>query len=351
MITVPVKTAISYDVCIESGLLSQIGARCRSVSRAETAAVVSDDAVFPLYGKAVCASLEQAGFRVVSFVFPHGEQSKTLSVYAELLQFLAEKHVSRTDLAVALGGGVVGDLTGFAAATYLRGISYVQIPTTLLAAVDSSVGGKTGVDLPCGKNLVGCFYQPSLVLTDPDVFSTLPQDVFRCGCAEIVKYAMLDEALFASLAARPITDRLSSVIRHCVQIKSELVSRDEHDHGGRRLLNLGHTFGHAVEVCSGYRIAHGDAVAVGMAMMTKAAVSFGFCDSEVLTRLCALLAQYGLPTETEFSAELLLGAICADKKIRGSRICLIVPQKIGRVCTHEIPVSELNGWLCAGGAK
>ena len=351
MDTVRVKTASAYDVCIGAGLLSQVGSRCRALCKAETAAVVSDDTVFSRYGQTVCVCLESAGFRVVPFVFPHGEASKNLSTYAELLQFLAEKRITRADLAVALGGGVVGDLTGFAAATYLRGISYVQIPTTLLAAVDSSVGGKTGIDLPAGKNLVGCFYQPSLVLTDTDVIAELPEEVFRCGCAEVIKYAMLDEELFASLAARPVKEQLANVICRCVQIKSELVRRDEHDLGDRRLLNFGHTFAHAVEVCSRYTVPHGDAVAVGMAMMTRSAVSYGSCDHDVLLRLTALLAQYGLPTETDFSADMLFGAICADKKIGGEKISLLVPRAVGKVCVHEIPLTELPCWLRAGGAK
>ena len=248
MSTIRVCASKNYDVRIESGLLCDAGQQIAAVCGVCTAAVISDDTVFSLYGSRLCDTLQASGFRTVSFVFPHGEQSKNLTVYTELLNFLAENRLTRTDCLVALGGGVVGDLCGFAAATYLRGVSFVQIPTTLLAAVDSSVGGKTAVDLPAGKNLVGAFYQPSLVLCDPDLLQTLPEDIFRDGCAEVIKYGLLGNAeFFRELSAAAIRENLPHAIETCVSMKRDIVCADEFDRGQRQLLNLGHTFGHAVE--------------------------------------------------------------------------------------------------------
>lgn len=219
-----------------------------------------------LYAARLEASLTRAGFRVVTFTYPGGEHCKTLATYTALLDFLAAHRLSRSDLIVALGGGVTGDLAGFAAATYQRGIPFVQVPTTLLAAVDSSVGGKTAVNLDSGKNQVGCFYQPSLVLCDPDTLRTLPPEEYRNGCAEVIKYAVLRSApFFDELRAQPVSAQVGHVIATCVGMKRDLVVADEFDRGSRQLLNLGHTFGHAVEACSGYTVPHGCGVAIGMA--------------------------------------------------------------------------------------
>lgn len=352
MTQIEVSTHTPYRVLIADGLLQDAAAHIRAVCPGQTAAVVSDDTVFPLYGAALCAQLEQAGCRVVPFVFPHGEASKNLHTYAELLNFLAEKRLTRTDFLVALGGGVVGDLTGFAAATYLRGVQYVQIPTTLLAAVDSSVGGKTAIDLPAGKNLAGAFHQPALVLCDPLTLQTLPAPVYRDGCAEVIKYGMLSSAAFLhALSETPARAQLAHVITTCVTMKRDIVSNDEFDHGQRQLLNFGHTFGHAVEACSRFSISHGSAVAIGMAMMTRAAVQRGLCGSDVLTALSVLLSQYDLPQTTDFSADMLYGALCADKKISGSCIHLIVPDAPGHCRLEAVALSDVPAWLRDGGAR
>lgn len=351
MISIPVAASRSYEVLIEKGLLSQAGAQIAKISKAASVAVISDDTVFSLYGTTLCESLEKSGFRVCPFVFPHGESSKNLNTFAEILNFLAEHHITRSDLLVALGGGVVGDLSGFAAASYLRGIEYVQVPTTLLAAVDSSVGGKTAVDLPCGKNLVGAFYQPSLVLCDPDTLRTLPEEIYRDGCAEVIKYAILGNApFFAELAATPVCDQFENVIETCVRMKRDIVCKDEFDRGLRQILNLGHTFGHAVEACSRYQISHGSAVAIGMCMMAKAAAKKGLCEPETAEKTAAIVEQYGLPTETEYPADMLLGALCMDKKVDADRIHLIVPRKIGEVSIEDTLLSDAGAWLRLGGA-
>ena len=272
MTTVHVSASREYDVLIGRGLLERLGETVRACTKAQTAVVVAGDIVFPLYGSRAIASLEAAGLRTLSYVIPHGEQHKTLETYGKLLKFLSENRLTRTDVLIALGGGVTGDLTGFAAATYQRGMSYVQVPTTLLAAVDSSVGGKTAVDLPTGKNQVGAFWQPAAVLCDPKLMETLPEAEFRCGTAEVVKYGMLgNAAFFESLEQYGVRDRLEDVIRTCVEMKRDIVHEDEFDRGQRQVLNLGHSFGHAVEACSRFTILHGQAVAIGMALITRAA--------------------------------------------------------------------------------
>lgn len=351
MKTIEVNASKRYDVLVGHGLLQEAGERIRTATQSACAAVVSDDTVWTLYGERLCASLEAAGMRVVCFVFAHGEASKNLLEYAKILNFLAENRVTRTDVLVALGGGVTGDLAGFAAATYLRGIHFVQVPTTLLAAVDSSVGGKTAVDLPAGKNLAGAFFQPDLVLCDLDTMQTLPREIFIDGCAEVIKYGVLgNRELFDMLAEIPAGDALETVVSACVEMKRDIVQCDEFDRGTRQLLNLGHSFGHAVEGCSRYTLSHGKSVSIGMAMMVRAAARRGLCDAETEELLLACLRHYGLPTECTYPADMLLGALCADKKRSGSTLNLIVPTQIGTCSILPVPVAELSDWLHDGGA-
>ena len=352
MRSVRVEASRCYEVLIGRGLTDEAGERIRCVSRAETAVIVAGDHVWPLYGARVQRSLEAAGFRVLHYLLPHGEQYKTLETYGGLVNFLCDHRLTRSDVLVALGGGVTGDLTGFAAATYQRGCGFVQLPTTLLAAVDSSVGGKTAVDLPGGKNQAGAFYQPSLVLCDPDTLATLPEEEFRCGCAEVIKYGMLgDAAFFAALEERPVREQLEDVIERCVSMKRDIVHEDEFDTGLRRLLNLGHSFGHAVEACSGYTLLHGQAVAVGMAMIARAAVEKGYCEAETLDRLLTVLEKYELPTTCNYSVGELSAALLADKKMTGSTMHLVVPEAVGRCRIVKVPAGELNDWLRLGGAR
>ncbi len=352
MNTVKIKASRSYDVCIGSGLIGEAGSRIKgAVPGAETAAVISDDTVFSLYGKSVLDSLEEAGFRTVHYVFHHGESSKTIETFVSIISFLADNHLSRSDVLVALGGGVVGDVTGFAAATYKRGAAFVQIPTTLLADVDASVGGKTAVDLSSGKNLLGSFWQPSLVLCDTDALNTLPEDVFRDGCAEVIKYGVLgSRALFDQMQETPISDQLEDVIISCVEMKRDIVYEDEFDMGRRQLLNLGHSFGHAVEVKNGYSVSHGSAVAIGMCMMARAAADKGFCSTRDRDEIIALIEQYGLPSSNADTVEDLLPAMLLDKKTAFGRLNLIVPERIGRCRIESVACEELTGWLKAGGA-
>ena len=348
--TVEVRASRHYRVLIGPGLLDELGERLAELTRPCTAVVVSGPNVFPLYGERVMDALRSAGFRVLSYRVESGESAKSLTSYGELLHFLSRSHLTRGDLLLALGGGVTGDLTGFAAATFQRGIGFVQVPTTLLAAVDSSVGGKTAVNLETGKNQVGCFYQPMLVLCDTDCLQTLPEEQYRCGSAEVIKTAMLgDGQLFADLEHTPIREQQQKVIRRCVEIKRDLVAEDEFDRGRRMLLNLGHTLGHAVEACSGYTILHGQAVAIGMAVITRAAAAQGICPLADCERLIRLLRQNGLPTETEIPLEELVRVIAADKKLDGSTLRLVVPEAVGRCRIETLPLSEIEGWLRLGG--
>ena len=349
MTTVSVKASRSYDVTIGRGLLSRVGETAAALFRGRTVAVVSESRVAPLYLDRTVKSLEEAGFRVVSFVFPAGEGAKNGKTYLELLEFLAQNQITRADGLVALGGGVVGDLAGFAAATFLRGVDFIQVPTTLLAAVDASVGGKTAIDLTHGKNLAGAFYQPRAVLCDLSTLDTLPDRVFSDGCAEVIKYGMLgDPQLLNTLETTDFRTDSEEVVARCVASKRDLVEQDEFDTGARQLLNLGHTFGHGIEACSGYAVSHGQAVAVGMVLVTRAAVSFGLCPEEVLPRLQALLARYGLPDSTAYSPSALYERSLSDKKRAGGTIQLVVPTAWGTSELHPVPVAELLDWIKRG---
>lgn len=349
MTTVTVRASRPYEVTIGRGLLDTVGRQAAGQWKGRSAAVVSDSTVAPLYLNRVKDSLERAGFRVHSFVFPAGEDQKNGGTYLKLLEFLAARRLTRADGLIALGGGVVGDLAGFAAATFLRGIGFLQLPTTLLAAVDSSVGGKTAIDLTNGKNLAGAFYQPQAVLCDLDTLDTLPAEVFADGCAEVIKYGMIgDPALLARLETVDFRADPEELVARCVAQKRDLVEQDEFDTGARQLLNLGHTLGHGVEACSGYTVSHGWAVAIGMTLVTRAAVAFGRCPAEVLPRLRRLLERYGLPDATAYSAQALYEKTLSDKKRSGDTISLVVPIAWGASQLVRIPVSELPAWIERG---
>ncbi len=349
MTTVNVNVSGSYCVDIGAGLLADLGTRVLEIAKGRTAVIVSDDTVNALYGDRAEASLVQSGFTVSRFVFPHGESSKNGTTYLNLLQFLAEQSVTRSDLLIALGGGVTGDLTGFAAATFLRGIRFVQVPTTLLAAVDSSVGGKTGIDLPAGKNLAGAFYQPKLVLCDYHTLRTLSAEIFADGCAEVIKYSILGSpALYDHLLEKGPDFDTEAVIAQCVAMKRDIVKDDEFDTGRRQLLNLGHTIAHGIEACSQYEISHGRAVAMGMAIMARAAARKGYCTMDCANAIEQVIRRFDLPIATEYTAPELTRWALSDKKRTGGTITLVVPREIGRCELVKVPVSELQSWMEAG---
>lgn len=330
-----IEASTAYDAVIGSGVLSSAGALIKETGLCGKAMIVSDDVVFPLYGGALADSLEAAGFKVYSYIFPNGEKSKHIGTVTEILGSLAENEFTRSDLVVALGGGVVGDVAGFSAGIYLRGIKYVQAPTTLLAAVDSSVGGKTGVDLPQGKNLAGVFHQPALVICDADIISRLPEKIFACGLAEVIKCgAIRDEELFKTVESGDYDSE--EIICRSVAIKKSVVEADEFDNGERQLLNFGHTFGHAVEKLSDFKISHGEGVAIGMVAAARFAGN-----REVEKRLIKALERNNLPTENPFGKEEMFGVMALDKKRRGDYINLILPVEIGRAEIKKFTTREV----------
>ena len=349
MRTVTVEASKKYNILIGNGLLNSLGTEAQNLGSARKVCIVSESTVFPLYGGTAQNSLEAVGFEVVSFVFPAGEESKNAGVYLELLGFLAENRLTRTDLIVALGGGVVGDLAGFAAATYLRGIRFIQVPTTLLAAVDSSVGGKTAIDLPAGKNLVGAFCQPSLVLCDIDTLNTLPPDIFRDGCAEVIKYGILyDPVLFSHLQEAGLDFDREAVITRCVELKRNVVMEDEFDTGARMKLNLGHTVGHGVEARSSFTLSHGKSVAIGTAIVSRSAAKQGMCTKETSMLILQILEQFGLPIHTSYPLEDIYAYTLSDKKRTGGTVKLIIPNAIGSCSIAPTPVNALKSFIEAG---
>ncbi len=346
---IQVKTAKPYTVFLEENALEVAGEFLLPFCPGRYVAIVTDQTVDALHGKTLESSLSRSGIRFVKFVIPPGEGSKQAAQYIRLLEFLAEEKLTRADLLLAFGGGVVGDLAGFAAATYLRGIPFIQIPTTLLAMVDSSVGGKTAIDLAAGKNLAGAFYQPKAVLCDTAVLKTLPKATFSDGCAEVIKYGVIgDTALFAHLEEAGIAFDRERVIAACIRMKSKIVEEDEFDKGNRQLLNLGHTFGHAIEACSRYAVSHGQAVAMGMVMMAACATANGLCERTLGDKIASVCRQFGLPTQTAYTKESLYAAMLGDKKRQGDVITLVVPEDIGRCRLYPVPIGELPAFLESG---
>ncbi len=350
MQTIHVNASEKYDVVIGRGLLDECGERIKAVTKASKIALISDDTVSRLYGDRAAASLEKAGFTVERFTFLHGEASKCLNVLGEMFDFLADVHMTRTDAVVALGGGVTGDMAGLASAVFLRGMDFVQIPTTLLAQVDSSVGGKTAIDIKAGKNLVGAFKQPKLVICDIDVLSTLPEDTFIDGMGEVIKYGMIKSAdLFRKLSAHDLSNIsgiLEDVIAECVSIKRDVVENDEFDTGERMLLNFGHTLAHSIEQYYDYKgISHGKAVAVGMKMITDIAEKNGMCRAGLTAELRECLKKYKLDIEVGPKPAELGEASLNDKKRAGSNIRIIVCSDVGVSEIKKISVSEFTELL------
>ncbi|MDD4311997.1 MAG: 3-dehydroquinate synthase [Eubacteriales bacterium] len=350
---IPVRVREGYDVVIGDGLLQESGQLLRAALGDCRLAVVTDSNVEKHYLAPLLKSLNEAGYDACATVFPAGEAHKRLDTLCDLLEFFAEQHLTRKDCVIALGGGVTGDMTGFAAGCYLRGVRYVQIPTTLLAAVDSSVGGKTAVDLAAGKNLAGLFHQPSLVLCDTNTFATLSPDEFANGAAEAIKTGILDdEKLFSLFESGDACANLAEIVSQCVAFKARIVEADETETGLRKTLNLGHTAGHAIERCSDFTIPHGHAVAAGLAIIARASETLGWATEPITERVEAALLRNGLPTTTTFSPEALAQAALSDKKRAGGTITLVVPKRIGDCALVDLPVEQvLNVFRAGMGAR
>lgn len=344
-----------YEILIEPGVLGQVGSRLREIMPHDRCGVVADRSVWDRHGETLREGLVSSDYEPVLATLEPGESSKSLGVVEEVHGAFFDAHLERRSPIVALGGGVAGDIAGFVAATHLRGVPFVQCPTTLLAMVDSSVGGKTGVNVPQGKNLLGAFHQPILVAADPLVLSTLPEREFRCGLAECIKHAVIrDPGLFEFMGGRMSeikalsTDVLVELIRRNVEIKADVVMEDERESGVRAHLNLGHTYGHAIEACAGYgRVLHGEAVALGMVAAMRTAIEFGICPAHLEQELVELLEAAGLPVKMELPAlEELESAMRMDKKVAGDRLRLVLPRRIGEVeIRDDVPEEAVRaGW-------
>ena len=344
MTTIHIAASREYDVVIEPGLLTRLGTMAAELGLGRRAAVISDDAVFALYGAAAEKALTDAGFQVDHFLFPHGEQQKNLSTYGQVLNFLCDRRFTRSDFLVALGGGVVGDLAGFTAATYQRGITYIQVPTTLLSMMDSSVGGKTAVDLGDTKNIVGAFWQPKLVIVDPETLSTLPRRHYINGLAEAVKASLLaDPELFAIFEKGDVDARIGEIIYRSLRFKKNIVEQDEQEHGMRKALNFGHTIGHGIEAVKGIKgrrtvgLFHGECVALGMLPMIES--------KALQKRVRAVYRRLGLPTRTTYDKEKVLAEMLHDKKAQGGQITMIKVPGLGCWRAETIPVEGLRPLL------
>jgi 3-dehydroquinate synthase len=349
----------SYKILIGGGLLARLGSQCAALELGRRCAIISDSNVAPLYAKAAQASLERAGFEVVLVTVPAGETAKSIKTVEFCYDRFAEHRLERKSFVVALGGGVVGDLAGFVAATYLRGIQFVQVPTTLLAQVDSSVGGKVGVNLKAGKNLVGAFHQPRLVLCDLNTFKTLPEREFRAGLAEVIKYGIISDAKLFGQLEREMTrllkrdqQTLARVVARCCEIKADVVGQDETETGLRAILNFGHTIGHALEAISGYgKYLHGEAISIGQVAAAKLSNRLLGLPMREVERIIEIFQVAGLPTRVKpnrTQLKRLCAAMKLDKKVSAGEVKFVLAKSIGRVeFGHNVPVALIEEILTA----
>ncbi len=340
---ITVNASKSYDVVIGRDIICKLGEMLKPVIKADKIALITDDRVDSLYGGIAEKSLQKAGYNVVKYVFPNGEKSKNMTVYADILSYLASGEITRTDAVVALGGGVVGDMAGFAAATYLRGIKYVQVPTTLLAQIDSSVGGKTAIDIREGKNLVGAFCQPELVVCDVNTLSTLSEKIYEDGMGEAVKYAILDDKIFALLQEEYYD--IEDLVYLCIDYKRRVVEKDEFEGGLRRVLNLGHTIAHGIERLSRYTVSHGRAVAMGLKIILEVSKKHGYIDIDVYNKASEIITKNIESSDCEYRIEDIVDASLTDKKRRGNVMALIMIYGIGDVREVAVEIDRLGEYL------
>lgn len=343
---IEIKTSANkYNVHVKNDILNDVGEIVKDLcADGAKVMIVSETNVFPIYGEVVENSLKSAGFKTFSFIFEAGEMSKQIQTVYEIYEALSDNHFTRSDIILTLGGGVAGDMGGFAAATFLRGIGFVQVPTSLLAQVDASVGGKTGVDLPCGKNLVGAFHQPLAVISDPKTLKTLPDYYFNDGMGEIIKYGCIaDSNLFSSLKSSININEMTDIIVRCIEIKKEVVEEDTLDTGRRMVLNFGHTFGHAIEKLYNFTgIAHGEAVGIGMIIAVKIGEALGLTKQGVTQEITDILKLYNLPITCKFSLNELIDATLLDKKSLGDTLNIILIKNIGESFIYKTTRDELK---------
>lgn len=350
---IQVNVGKSYEVLIGRGLLNQAERLLAPFVAGRKILIVTDENVADKgYLMRLSAQLKPITESVFTYILPPGEAQKSMTNVVALVEFLADQNFSRQDIVVALGGGVIGDLVGFVASVYLRGIDFIQVPTTLLAAIDSSVGGKTGVDLPQGKNLVGAFHQPVVVLCDVDAFKTLLPNIFEDGCSEMIKYGMimnadlLDEIFAMEKPLNAGSDNIVSLVKNCVEMKTEVVQQDERDSDIRQLLNYGHTLGHALEQVSGYQISHGRGVALGMSLLLKMATQKKYIHTDFTQKFDQLLGDYHLlPEKPAYNAEQLIKAMLRDKKRRSAEITIVLPVAYGKSELFAFQLAEFFEWF------
>ena len=343
---ITVNASKKYDIEIGRGLLSSCGKLIKSVVNSAKSIIITDSNVDLLYSSVVENSLTENGFEVLKYVLPAGEKSKSIENYANILTFLANSGAMRGDVIVALGGGVVGDIAGFVAATYMRGVNYVQIPTTLLAVIDSSVGGKTAIDLPEGKNLVGAFYQPEIVIADVDTFKTLPSDVWIDGMGELAKYAILTGGETERLVLDGVEKNIERLVYLCINYKKEVVERDEFEKGERKLLNLGHTIAHAVEKLSGYTVTHGKAVAIGLAVIARACLNNGDIVLADYERVVKVLKKVNCSQDMGFDIKAVCKAAVIDKKLDADGITMVLLGGMGKPRLEKMSIERMEEYLC-----
>jgi 3-dehydroquinate synthase len=358
-VTIPVELPTSrYSVVIQPQGLQHLGEKCRQLELSEKIIVVSNPVIFEHYGNTVVDSLTANGFKVSTCILPAGEQYKNFDSLQKIYDAAIDQRLERSSTLLALGGGVIGDMTGFAASSWLRGINFIQVPTSLLAMVDASIGGKTGINHPRGKNLIGAFYQPRLVMIDPDVLQTLPPREFRAGMAEVIKYGIIwDAELLAILEKVEQLDAgldiqlVSEILRRSAQAKVDVVSQDEKEAGLRAILNYGHTIGHAVESLTGYKVVnHGEAVAIGMVAAGKLAVAAQMWSQADTDRQSAVIQKTGLPTElpTGLKIDEIVAALFLDKKVQAGRVRFVLPTKIGHATVTDTIANTLVADILTG---
>lgn len=343
-----VNLSKKYEIVIQKGIFNNIKSEISKVYNGSKIAIITDDNLYGLYGSQLKNSFENAGYTVVAIIIPPGENSKSLNILKDVYSMLSE-NIIRDDLIVAFGGGVVGDLAGFAASTYMRGVKFIQIPTTLLSQIDSSVGGKTAINLAQGKNMVGSFYHPERVLVDPTMLKTLPKKYFYDGLGEAIKYACIkDENLFNTLYSKDIYNNMEYLIFTCLNIKKEFIEKDEKDQGLRMILNFGHTIGHAIEKHSNYSVSHGEAVCMGMYYITKNSEKLGFTKSGTVEKLTSLFEIYNINYKLDATTEDIVKYIYKDKKNESNLINLILLKEIGSAFIKKVPLKNIYDYVNLG---
>lgn len=342
--TITVKTSREYNVCLGAGIIRNLAALIEPLCKGRKVGIITDDTVDGLYASAVEKDLMTAGYSVSKIVFPHGEGAKNLSTLSGILEYFASCHFTRKDFFISIGGGVVGDTTGLAAALYMRGIQFIQVPTTLLSMVDASVGGKTAVDLKAGKNLVGAFWQPSMVVADTQIISDLPDDIFAEGMAEVIKSDLIADAGIVGWTIRgEVKEHLEEVVESCIQMKRSVVEQDEYETKGlRKVLNMGHTVAHAIEKLSGYEVSHGAAVGTGLVWEAEMALRLGMCDSSLVQEIRRAVDCYGLYYDVPYTVGNMVEAMRSDKKNEDQKIDFVFPVSYGKWEERKMEIGEVK---------